>query len=90
MLQWPAEGVTRSPYRVMSDPAIYALEQERIFRGPVWNYLCLDAELPGPGSFRTTYIGDTPMLVARDKDLGVHAMVNRCAHKGAMLSNTEN
>jgi phenylpropionate dioxygenase-like ring-hydroxylating dioxygenase large terminal subunit len=85
MLQWPAEGVTRSPYRVMSDPEIYALEQERIFRGPVWNYLCLEAELPQPGSFRTTYIGDTPILVARDKDQSIHAMVNRCAHKGAML-----
>ncbi len=85
MLQWPAEGVTRSPYRVMSDPEIYRLEQERIFRGPVWNYLCLEAELPQPGSFRTTYIGDTPILIARDKDGAAHAMVNRCAHKGAML-----
>ena len=84
-LEWPAEGVTRSPYRVMSDPEIYALEQERIFRGPVWNYLCLEAELPKPGSFRTTYIGDTPIIVARDKDGAINAMVNRCAHKGAML-----
>ncbi len=90
MLSWPAEGVTRSPYRVMSDPEIYALEQERIFRGPVWNYLCLEAELRKPGSFRTTYIGDTPIIGVRNKDArtkdgAINAMVNRCAHKGAML-----
>ncbi len=82
MLEWPAEGVSRAPYRVMSDPEIYAREQERIFRGPVWNYLCLEAELPEPGSFRTTSIGDTPILVARNKEGAIGAMVNRCANKG--------
>ena len=69
----------------MSDPEIYAQEQQRIFRGPTWNYLCLEAELPEAGSFRTTWVGDTPVLMTRDEDGGIHALVNRCAHKGAML-----
>lgn len=69
----------------MSDPDIYALEQERIFRGPTWNYLCLEAEIPEPGSYRTGYIGDTPIIVTCGKDGGINAMVNRCAHKGALL-----
>jgi phenylpropionate dioxygenase-like ring-hydroxylating dioxygenase large terminal subunit len=85
LVEWPQEGVTRAPYRVMSDPEVYRLEQERIFRGPVWNYLCLEAEIPEPGSFRTTFIGETPVIAARDKQGEVHAFVNRCAHKGAML-----
>ncbi|HEY4360928.1 MAG TPA: Rieske 2Fe-2S domain-containing protein [Bryobacteraceae bacterium] len=85
LLEWPAVGVTRSPYRVMSDPEIYAQEQQRIFRGPTWNYLCLEAEIPHPGTFRTAFIGETPVIVTRDKEGGIHAMVNRCAHKGAML-----
>jgi len=84
-LQWPSEGITRTPYRVMSDPEIYAQEQQRIFRGPVWNYLCLEAELPEPGCFRTTHVGETPVIVTRDKDGSIHAVVNRCAHKGAVL-----
>ncbi len=84
-LEWPAEGITRTPYRLMSDPEIYAQEQERIFRGPVWHYLCLDAEIAEHGSFRTTYIGDTPIIATRDKDGSIHALVNRCAHKGALL-----
>jgi phenylpropionate dioxygenase-like ring-hydroxylating dioxygenase large terminal subunit len=85
LLNWPAEGVTRAPYRVMSDAEIYRMEQERIFRGPVWHYLGLEAELPETGSFRTTHIGETPVIVARNKDGAVHAFVNRCSHKGAML-----
>jgi len=52
----------------MSDPDIYAEEQQRIFRGPVWNYLCLEAEIADPGSYRTAYIGDTPVIAARDQD----------------------
>jgi phenylpropionate dioxygenase-like ring-hydroxylating dioxygenase large terminal subunit len=84
-LQWPPAGITRTPYRVMSDPEIYRQEQERIFRGPVWNYLCLEAELPEPGCYRTTHVGETPVIVTRDKDGSIHAVVNRCAHKGAVL-----
>jgi len=50
--RWPAEGLTRVPYWVYSDPGIYAEEQARIFRGPTWNFLCLEAELPRPHSYR--------------------------------------
>ena len=46
--QWPAEGLTRVPYWVYSDHDLYAQEQERIFRGDTWSFLCLEAELPKP------------------------------------------
>ena len=84
-LQWPAEGVTRIPFRLFSDEEIYSLEQERIFRGPVWNYLCLDIDVPAPGHYKTTTIGDVPIVVTRDEDGELHALVNRCAHKGALV-----
>lgn len=83
--QWPAEGVTRAPYRLFSDPEIYALEQTRIFNGPVWNFLCLEVDIPNPGDYRTTTVGETPVVVTRDRDGNIHAMVNRCAHKGALV-----
>lgn len=85
LMEWPKEGATRAPYRVMNDPAIYAREQERIFRGPTWHYLCLEAEIPEPGDYRTSFIGATPIIVARDGEGRINAMVNRCAHKGALL-----
>ena len=82
---WRAEGVTRIPYRVFADPEIYRLEQERIFCGPFWSYVALEAELPNPGDFKSTFIGDTPVVVSRDKDGSLHAFVNRCAHRGALV-----
>jgi phenylpropionate dioxygenase-like ring-hydroxylating dioxygenase large terminal subunit len=45
----------------------------------------MEAQLPEPGSFVRADIGDTPILVTRDADGAVHAMVNRCSHRGAPL-----
>jgi anthranilate 1,2-dioxygenase large subunit/terephthalate 1,2-dioxygenase oxygenase component alpha subunit len=82
---WPAEGATRDPYWVYQDPDVYAEEQARIFRGPTWSYLCLEAELPAPKSFVTTFVGDMPVVVARDPQGALRAFENRCAHRGALI-----
>jgi salicylate 5-hydroxylase large subunit len=82
---WPQEGVTRLPYWVYSDPEIYAREQERIFRGPNWSYVALEAEIPLPGDFKRTFIGDRSVLVLRDRDGGINVVENRCAHRGVQL-----
>ena len=63
---WPTLDYSRVPYRLYHDPEAYQREQERIFRGPTWNFLGLEAEIPNPGDFRTTYVGDIPVIVNRD------------------------
>ena len=83
--EWPTEGLTRVPYWIYSDADVYAEEMERIFRGDTWSFLCLEAELPQPNTFRTSYLGDMSVVVTRDKDGAVHAFENRCAHRGALL-----
>lgn len=83
--QWPPEGVTRAPYRLFTDPEIYEQEQQRIFRGHAWNFLGLEVEIPNAGDCKTTSVGETPVLVTRDADGQIHAMINRCAHKGALV-----
>ena len=82
---WPEGGISKVPYRLFSDPEIYALEQARIFHGPVWNFLCLELDVKKPGDFKLASVGETPVVVTRDKEGKVHAMVNRCAHKGALV-----
>src|ERR1700680_1006202 len=83
--QWPAEGLTRVPYWVYSDRDVYAEEQERIFRGATWNFLCLEVELPGPNTYRISSLGDMPVVVTRDNEGELHAFENRCAHRGSLL-----
>jgi anthranilate 1,2-dioxygenase large subunit len=82
---WPTLDYSRVPYRLYHDPEAYQREQERIFRGPTWNFLGLEAEIHNPGDFHTTYVGDTPVIVNRDASGTIHALVNRCAHRGAMV-----
>jgi len=86
---FPAEDCSRIPYGIYRDPAVYALEQKRIFRGPVWNFLALEAEIPAAGDFRVVAVGDTPVIVNRAKDGGIHAMINRCAHRGATVQRAQ-
>jgi phenylpropionate dioxygenase-like ring-hydroxylating dioxygenase large terminal subunit len=85
MRAWPAEGATRVPYWVYQDPEVYEREQQRIWRGRTWSYLCLEAELPEPQSFITTYVGDMPVVVSRDPGGVLRAFENRCAHRGALI-----
>jgi anthranilate 1,2-dioxygenase large subunit/terephthalate 1,2-dioxygenase oxygenase component alpha subunit len=86
---WPAEGLTRVPYWVYSDRDLCEEEQARIFEGPCWSFLCLEAELPRPGTFRRSSLGAMPVVVTRDRDGTLHAFENRCAHRGALLVLTE-
>jgi anthranilate 1,2-dioxygenase large subunit len=82
---WPSNGISEIPFRVYTDQDQYHREQERLFKGPTWNYLCLTVELAKPGDFVATTIGETAVIVVRDAAGAVNAFVNRCAHRGNLL-----
>jgi hypothetical protein len=85
-MEWPEGALTRIPYWIYQSPEITALEQQRLFEGPVWNFLCLEAEVPKPGDYRVTAVGSMPVVVARDFDDEIYAFENRCASRGAIAS----
>jgi len=87
---FPSNALSEVPFRVYTDPEQYRLEQERIFKGPTWSYLCLAAEIPDPGDWVATTIGEVAVIVARGPDGAINAFVNRCAHRGNLLCLTEN
>jgi anthranilate 1,2-dioxygenase large subunit len=82
---WPSNGISEVPFRVYTDQDQYDREQERLFKGPTWNYLCLTVELDKPGDFVATTIGETAVIVVRDAAGAVNAFVNRCVHRGNLL-----
>ena len=75
----PPDDLSQVPFRVYTDQDLYAREQECIFRGPTWNFLALECEIPNVGDYKTTYVGDAPVIVVRGQDGDVNALVNRCA-----------
>lgn len=84
-LTWPSNGLSEVPFRLYTDPAQYRLEQEQIFKGPTWNYLCLAAEIANPGDYVATTIGEAEVIVTRDTTGSINGFVNRCAHRGNLL-----
>lgn len=67
--------------QVFTSPDIYAWEKQHIFARS-WLYLAHESQLPKPGDFLTTYMCETPVIVARGDDNRIHVSVNSCSHRG--------
>ena len=83
--RWSGAGSSRIPNWVYTDPEIFAREQERIFEGPGWLYVCLEAEIPKSGDFQRCRLGTKEVVAVRDADGAVNVLVNRCAHRSAQF-----
>jgi phenylpropionate dioxygenase-like ring-hydroxylating dioxygenase large terminal subunit len=70
--------------RVYTDPAIFALEQEKIF-ARAWCYVGHESQIPSPGSFVRASIAGRPLLTVRREDGGISVLHNRCGHRGALV-----
>lgn len=82
---WPTTDYSRVPYGFYHDTSIYELERERLFNGPTWSLVGLEAEVPNAGDFRASYIGEAPIIIHRDSNGDLHGFINRCAHRGAIV-----
>jgi len=69
---------------VYTDPAIFALEMDRIF-GQAWVYVGHDSQVPQPGDYITLTIGRQPVVMTRHADKKVYVIYNRCGHRGAKV-----
>ncbi|HXG36983.1 MAG TPA: Rieske 2Fe-2S domain-containing protein [Dehalococcoidia bacterium] len=75
--------------RVYTDPDIFDLEMENIFYR-AWVYLGHASEIPDGGDYKTTFIGQQPVIMSRNADDGqVYVFYNRCRHRGATVCQQE-
>jgi salicylate 5-hydroxylase large subunit len=83
--KWPDAGCSRIPNWVYTDEDVFEREQQRIFAGPAWLYVCLEAEIPRPGDFKRSRLGTKEVVAVRDPSGEVNVLVNRCAHRSAQF-----
>jgi Rieske 2Fe-2S family protein len=76
------------PGRFYHDPAIWQLEQERLF-ARLWVCVGRGDQFPAAGHYRTVRVGDESVLVVRGEDSALRAFLNVCRHRGAQLCAAE-
>ena len=79
---WENEGSSRIPFWAYTDDAIYKKELDRLFYKGHWSYIGLEAEVPNPGDFKRTVIGERSVVMTRDMGGELNVVENVCAHRG--------
>jgi 3-phenylpropionate/trans-cinnamate dioxygenase alpha subunit len=74
--------------RTFHDADIYQLELERIF-ARAWLFMCHDSQIPNPGDFFMTTMGEDRVIVVRDNDGSPQVVVNSCRHRGNAVCRAE-
>jgi salicylate 5-hydroxylase large subunit len=77
-----ATGTSRIPFRVYTDAELHTRELENFFYKNHWCYVGLEAEIPNPGDFKRTVIGERSVVMTRSEDGSVNVVENVCAHRG--------
>ncbi|AER57629.1 Rieske (2Fe-2S) domain-containing protein [Pseudoxanthomonas spadix BD-a59] len=80
----PVAGLYRCRRDIFTDPDLFELEIKHLFESN-WVYLAHESQIPNNNDYFTTYIGRQPVVITRDKAGELHALINACAHRGAML-----
>ena len=63
---------------------VYEAELKYVF-GRSWLFLAHDRMIPKPGDFIQNYMGEDPVVVARQRDGSVRAFLNQCRHRGMRI-----
>jgi phenylpropionate dioxygenase-like ring-hydroxylating dioxygenase large terminal subunit len=66
---------------VYVDDDVYRDELERVF-ARAWLYLGHDSQIPEPGDYMTTFMGEDPVILVRGTDGQARAFLNACRHRG--------
>jgi phenylpropionate dioxygenase-like ring-hydroxylating dioxygenase large terminal subunit len=74
--------------RIFYDQAIYELELGQIF-ARAWNFMCHDTQIPNPGDFFMSFIGEDRVIVVRDNEGNPQVLVNSCRHRGNAVCRAE-
>ncbi|HUG36842.1 MAG TPA: Rieske 2Fe-2S domain-containing protein, partial [Candidatus Limnocylindrales bacterium] len=60
---------------------IYRQELERIF-ARVWLFVGHESQIPKPGDFLASSMGEESVILCRDRASRVHVFLNSCRHRG--------
>jgi salicylate 5-hydroxylase large subunit len=89
-VKWEGDGTSRIPFLAYTSDDIYRKELERFFYNGHWCYVGLEVEIPNPGDFKRTVVGERSVIMVREKDGSIHVVENVCAHRGMAFCRERN
>ena len=67
-----------------TDPAIFELEQEKIFE-KMWFCVVRSSDITKPGAFKTVQVGRESLIISRNRKGEARAFFNVCRHRGMQV-----
>jgi 3-phenylpropionate/trans-cinnamate dioxygenase alpha subunit len=74
--------------RIFADPEIFDVEMEQIY-GRAWLFVAHESMLARPGDFFEAPMGRDNVLVVRQRDGSLRALLNTCTHRGNAVCRAE-
>lgn len=86
--QLAASDGSKVSRRIFYDSDIYERERSHIFQ-TCWLYVAHESQLPLPGDFVASYMGEEPVIVTRSQDGSIRVLVNSCSHRGTKICRSQ-
>ncbi len=85
---WVDEAAATVSRQVFVDDGVFQQEMDRIFFR-TWGFLCHETEIENAGNFVIRRLGSAQVVVTRDDQGTVHAVLNSCRHRGAQICRSD-
>ena len=79
---WPGPGTHQIPFAAYTSDALHQRELQRLFYRRHWCYVGLEVEVPEPGCFKRTVVGERSVIMVRTAAGDISVVENVCAHRG--------
>lgn len=79
---WGFDNTSRIPFEAYTSDDIHQQELEKLFYNDHWCYVGLEAEIPEPGDFKRTVVGERSVIMVRGEEGDISVIENVCAHRG--------
>lgn len=82
--EWPAK-YNEIPKAVFEMDELWPVELENIFYGEEWHPIVHRSEIPNPGDFKASELGEMPIFAVHGEDGAIRIFQNTCTHRGTSM-----
>jgi phenylpropionate dioxygenase-like ring-hydroxylating dioxygenase large terminal subunit len=84
----PAPHLGTVSREIFVDAGVYRQELEKLFPR-AWLFVGHESQIPNPGDFCASRMGEESVILTRDKQGNVHVFLNSCRHRGMKVCRYE-